>query len=64
LPVTTHPGRPGYPANGTFLGDAGNAAPRPLIGENTAEVLAELKAIEQSPHNQQAKDSTDEPRAH
>ena len=36
----------------------------PLIGENTAEVLAELETIEQSSHPQQAKDSADEPRAH
>jgi crotonobetainyl-CoA:carnitine CoA-transferase CaiB-like acyl-CoA transferase len=36
----------------------------PLIGENTAEVLAELEVIEQSRHHQQPKDSTDEPSAH
>jgi crotonobetainyl-CoA:carnitine CoA-transferase CaiB-like acyl-CoA transferase len=68
LPVTSHHAAGQYRVipqmarfsvtQGTLRRDA------PLIGENTAEVLAELEVIEQSRHHQQPKDSTDEPSSH
>jgi crotonobetainyl-CoA:carnitine CoA-transferase CaiB-like acyl-CoA transferase len=62
LPVARHPAAGSYrviPQMARFSVTQGTLRrSAPLIGENTAEVLAELEAIEQQRQNQPVKDTT------